>query len=47
MQFLKFIEAIAGIITPSNITDVINLVEKLIVIGEQAAAAIEASQQQK
>lgn len=47
MQFLALIQAIAGIVNPGNITDVINLVEKLIVLGEHAASAVQASQQQK
>ena len=47
MQFLALIEAIAGIINPGNITDVISLVEKLVALGEQAAAAASSSQAPK
>lgn len=44
MQFLALIEAIAGVLTPTNLSDVISLVEKLVTLGEQTVAAAEASQ---
>jgi hypothetical protein len=47
MQFLALIEAIAGVINPSNLTDVISLVEKLVALGQQAEAAANASQAPK
>jgi len=46
VQFLALLEALAGVINPSNISDVVNLVEKLIALGEQAAAAAQQSQKQ-
>lgn len=46
MQFLALLEAVAGIVSPSNITEVVSLVEKLVVLGEQAANAVQSSQKQ-
>ena len=34
MQFLALIEAIAGAVNPSNVSDMIALVEKIIALGE-------------
>lgn len=34
MQFLALIEALAAAINPNNINDVVNLVEKLVTLGE-------------
>ena len=36
MQFLAFLEALAGIITPTNISEAIALVEKLITLAESS-----------
>ncbi len=47
MQFLALIESLAGVINPSNLSDVISLVEKLVALGEQAAAAACLSQAPK
>jgi hypothetical protein len=45
MQFLALIESIAGVLTPTNLSDVIALVEKLVTLGEQTVEAAKASQQ--
>lgn len=41
MQFLNIVNAIASNITPQNIENMIALVEKLIILGEQMEAAVE------
>jgi hypothetical protein len=45
MQFLALLEAIAGVVNPANISDVVALVEKLVALGEQASSAVKQSQQ--
>lgn len=41
MQFLNIVNAIASNITPQNIENMIALVEKLIVLGQQMEAAVQ------
>lgn len=46
MQFLNIVNAIASNITPQNIENMIALVEKLIVLGQQMESAVEQAVQQ-
>lgn len=43
MQFLAMLEAIASSVNASNISEVIQLVESLIALGEQVESSIKAS----
>lgn len=46
MQFLALIEAVAGMVSGGNVAEAVNLVEKLVALGEQIKASIDASQKQ-
>jgi hypothetical protein len=43
MEFLNIVNAIASHITPQNIENMIALVEKLIILGEQMESAVQSS----
>jgi hypothetical protein len=44
MQFLALIEAVANMVSQGNVAEAVSLVEKLVALGEQIKASIDAGQ---